>query len=96
MEILDPRELLIEEEHVSSCTDPDFLRLISVAEEDISSWEKACSGDNITVYKKAMADSPIVLLKAYATIENISINTCYEVMSNTEVRRKWDTVLNDF
>lgn len=43
-----------------------------------------------------MADSPIVLLKAYATIENISINTCYEVMSNTEVRRKWDTVLNDF
>ena len=49
-----PKDVAIEiADPFASCTDPDFIRLMQVASEDISTWEKACSGDNIIVYKKA-------------------------------------------
>jgi len=46
--------------------------LIKVAEEDVSSWEKACTGENISVYKKMTDGSPIVLLKAFALLRGIT------------------------
>jgi len=58
------------------------LGLIEVIKEDVSLWEKACTGDNITVYRKKAENSPVVLLKAHATLENISVKVAYEVMSN--------------
>ena len=50
----------------------------------------------MTVYKKMTDDSPMVLLKAYALIENVKPEVVYKVMSNQELRRAWDKVLSNF
>lgn len=62
--------------------DPDFIELLSLAHDDVSSWDNAGTGDNVTVYKKMTEDSPIVMLKAYALIEGVQPETVFEVMSN--------------
>ena len=67
-----------------------------MAAEDVSSWDRAGSGDNVSVYKKMTEDSPIVLLKAYALIENVTPDIVYEAMSNKDVRKSWDKVLSNF
>jgi hypothetical protein len=48
----------------------------------VSTWDRAGSGDNVQVFKKMIENSPLVLLKAYALIENVTPETVYEVMSN--------------
>ena len=45
---------------------------MKVAAEDVSSWDQAGSGDNVHVYKKMTENSPLVMLKAYALIENFT------------------------
>jgi len=44
-----------------------------VAEEDVTSWDRVCNSDNVTVYKKMAHDSPLILLKTYALIEGITM-----------------------
>ena len=53
-----------------------------MAAEDVSTWDKVCSGDNVSVFKKMTDGSPVVLLKAFALIKGISPDTVYEVMAN--------------
>ena len=69
---------------------------MKVASEEVNSWDQAGSGDNVQVYKKMTETSPLVLLKAYALIENVTPQVVYEVMSNQELRRGWDKVLSNF
>ncbi|CDW91759.1 UNKNOWN [Stylonychia lemnae] len=76
--------------------DQDFTNLMRVAVEDVTSWEKACTGENISVYKKMTEGSPIVLLKAFALIKGVDPLTVFEVMSNQEIRRQWDKVVCGF
>ena len=61
-----------ERDLLAECTDQDFIDLIKVAEEDVSTWEKACNGENIGVFKKMTDGSPIVLMKAFAFLRGIS------------------------
>eukprot|EP00347_Sterkiella_histriomuscorum_P014396 403361026 len=92
-------EIIQEEEEIDpvlKCDDQDFIELLKVAAEDISKWDKCCSGDNVAVYKKMTEGSPVVLLKASALIKGITPETVYEVMSNQELRKQWDKVLSNF
>lgn len=50
--------------------DPDFDLLLNLAGEDISLWEHVCVGDDVNVYQKVTANSPVLLLKTIAHIEN--------------------------
>ena len=52
--------------------DPDMLEVLKVGADDISSWDKVCSDKNITIFKKMTDNSPVLLLKAYTLIENVS------------------------
>jgi len=42
------------------------------------------------------ADSPIMLLRTIAHIQNIPPEIVYETIANQEVRRSWDKVLSNF
>lgn len=72
---------------IEQCTDQDFLDLLRVIKEDVSSWDRAGSGDNVTVYKKMTDTSPIVLVKAIAWLKGVTPEILYEVMSNQVLRR---------
>ena len=76
--------------------DPDFEQIINIAREDLSSWDNTCSGDNVNVYKKMTGDSPIMLLRTIAHIQNIPPDIVFETIANQEVRRGWDKVLSNF
>jgi len=76
--------------------DPDFLELEALSEEDLSAWEKVCTADTVTVYKKKLDDSPIVMVMAFALIKGISSDTVYTVMSEQNIRKQWDKVLSNF
>ena len=81
---------------LEECSDPDFKKLMRVAQEEVSSWDNAGSGDNVDVYKKLIDGSPFVLMKTYALVENITPEVIYEVMANQEIRSKWDKVISNF
>lgn len=50
----------------------------------------------MNVYKKMTGDSPIMLLRTIAHIDNIPPHIVYETIANQEVRRGWDKVLSNF
>jgi hypothetical protein len=49
--------------------DADFELLLNLANEDISLWEHVCVSDDINVYQKVTANSPVLLLKTISHIE---------------------------
>lgn len=57
-----------------------------IADDDVKNWDKVCSGDGVSIYKKMTDDSPVVLLKVYAFIDNAPPDLVIEVMSNEKVR----------
>lgn len=72
---------------IEQCIDHDFIDLLRVMKEDVSSWDRASSGENVTVYKKITDTSPIVLIKAIAWLKGVTPEIVYEVMSNQVLRR---------
>lgn len=80
----------------ANIVDQDFLDLQKIADDDLSNWDKVISSDGVTIYKKMADDSPVVLLKVYAMIDDYSPETILEVLNNAKVRQSWDKVLCNF
>jgi hypothetical protein len=38
---------IMEDEPLKNCDDPDFISLLQVADEEVSAWDRAGSGDNV-------------------------------------------------
>ncbi|KAL8272567.1 hypothetical protein Esti_003456 [Eimeria stiedai] len=59
-------------------------------------WELTVDQPTIKVYKYNSADSPVVLVKAYATLDGIPLNVLCHHIRHIPTRLKWDTTFGDY
>ena len=50
----------------------------------------------IEIHKRKTPDSPAIMVKAVALVENISCEKIYSMIYDTDARVKWDPVCADF
>jgi len=62
--------------------DPDFERLFAIQKESVSNWELTCESSIVNIYRKLTKESPIVMLKGYAKLEDIPVRVAFEVVYN--------------
>ena len=66
IEVEEPKDPLKE------CTDTDFLMLMEIVNEDISTWELVTDSENMRVFRKLRDGSPIVMLKSFGIVPEVS------------------------
>eukprot|EP01017_Pseudomicrothorax_dubius_P025837 TRINITY_DN2832_c0_g1_i2.p1 TRINITY_DN2832_c0_g1~~TRINITY_DN2832_c0_g1_i2.p1 ORF type:complete len:237 (-),score=29.42 TRINITY_DN2832_c0_g1_i2:142-852(-) len=81
--------------HLSESAQGNFKRLFDIHYDDPSTWESVLANETIKVWKKKIADSPVVLVKAFATLREVSPNKVYRAIFDVEERGKWETLLYD-
>ena len=69
-----------------------FQKVLSIAYDNVSKWEKVIDNNLIKIEKIKPENSPVVLLRAWATIEGFTPIEVFEQIFNTEKRCKWDNV----
>jgi len=69
-----------------------FQKVLGIAYDNVSKWEKVIENNLIKIEKIKPENSPVVLLRAWATIEGFTPLEVFEQIFNTEKRCKWDNV----
>jgi len=69
-----------------------FQKVLSIAYDNVSKWEKVIDNNLIKIEKIKPENSPVVLLRAWATIDGFTPREVFEQIYNTEKRCKWDNV----
>ncbi|XP_026191471.1 uncharacterized protein LOC34622234 [Cyclospora cayetanensis] len=59
-------------------------------------WELTVDQATIKVYKYNSPDSPVVMVKAYATLEGIPVKVLCHHIRHIPTRLKWDTTFGDY
>lgn len=74
--------------------DADFLNLKGILESDKLGWQVsyASEKENIAIYKKK-TDIKIDIIRAEMTFEGIKKEVAFKLISDLNLRRKWDKVL---
>ena len=73
-----------------------FEKIISIAYDNVSKWDKVMSNSQITIHKIKPENSPVVLLRAWAVLEGVPVRECFDQIFDADSRGKWDTVLDSF
>lgn len=73
----------------------DFLDLQMAAEEDVSTWKWVYTDKVSEVYKKKTEGTPMVLIKAIATLE-FPKEIVYQAIYDTNIRQQWDKLFHKF
>ena len=84
------------EEGTKRTIDPDFLELSEAAEQDVSEWSRICKNDKVIVYRKKTEGTPIVMIKAIATLVGFSKETVWTAIYDTRIRKEWDKIFFKF
>jgi hypothetical protein len=66
------------------------------AEEDVSNWTKINENQDAVVYKKKTDGTPLVLIKAIATLNGIPKDIVYDAIYDTDIRQSWDKIFHQF
>lgn len=74
----------------------EFLDLQMAVEEDVSHWNRAYKNNDVIVYKKKTEGTPLVLIKAIATLRGFTKDIVFEAIYDTDVRQSWDKVFDKF
>ena len=76
--------------------DADFSRLRDIIESKQNGWSVAFASerDSVAIYKKK-TDVKIDLFKAQMTFKGVSKDVAFELISNLNIRKKWDKLLNN-
>lgn len=73
-----------------------FLEEKQAHDDADSMWELTVDQAAIRVYKYNSPDSPVVLVKAYATLDGIPLNVLCHHIRHIPTRLKWDTTFGDY
>lgn len=74
----------------------EFFELQMAAEEDVSHWTKVTENKDVIVFKKKTDGTPLVLIKAIATLEGIPKDIVYDAIFDTNIRQSWDKLFHKF
>ena len=66
------------------------------AEEDVSEWSQVCKTDEVIVFKKKTEGSPMILVKAVATLRGIPAEIVFKAIYDTDIRQTWDKLFYRF
>jgi hypothetical protein len=69
-------------------------RLLELESSNEQGWEEVHKSDYIKILKTSKADSPVVLIKVYVHLPEIPADKVYRMISDVEIRSKWDNVLS--
>jgi len=81
-----------QEEVLGNETEELLKKVNSVGNDNEMKWERVVNVPNITIEKIKPEDSPVVLLRCWATIQGFTPQEIFEQIYNTEKRAKWETV----
>lgn len=76
--------------------DPDFLELKETVDQDVTEWSRICQNKSVVVYKKKTEGTPMVMIKAIATLEGFTKETVFKVIYDTDIRQQWDKLFHKF
>lgn len=76
--------------------DEDFLDLQMTVDQDVSTWSKVFDSEEVVVFKKKTEGTPMVLIKAVATLQGIPKDIVFEAIYDTEIRQQWDKLFHHF
>jgi hypothetical protein len=82
--------------HVKRKIDEDFLDLQMTVDEDVSTWSKIWQNDDVIVYKKKTEGTPMVMIKAIATLKGIPKRIVFKALYDTDIRQQWDKLFHQF
>lgn len=71
-------------------------QLLDYMIEDTSNWDRVVNSSNIMCYRRTVPNSPSILIKAVAKIENLNIDEIFDAIYDIKIRMSWDTVFKDF
>jgi hypothetical protein len=77
-------------------TDKDFLDLQETVDMDVSNWSKIWQTEEVVVYKKKTEGTPMVMIKAIATLSGIPKDIVFEAIYDTDIRQRWDKLFHWF
>lgn len=80
----------------SESVDPDFVLLRASVDEDVSEWSRICRNESVVVYKKKTEGTPMIMIKAIATLEGFTKETVFTVIYDTAIRQRWDKLFHTF
>lgn len=76
--------------------DDDFLDLQMTVDEDVSTWNQVYTSDEVIVFKKKTEGTPMVLIKAIATLRDIPKEIVFKAIYDTNIRQEWDKLFHHF
>jgi hypothetical protein len=82
-------------EKIAIEVDPLIDRLVVIANEDVSHYQKVFGNDKISVMKKLSSDNPVVLVKTSFELD-CPAQTIFTLIYDLNWRSKWDDVLSRF
>ena len=65
-------------------------------DEDVSTWSQVWTTDEVIVFKKKTEGTPMVLIKAIATLRNIPGDIVFRAIYDTSIRQSWDKIFYKF
>jgi len=75
--------------------DFDILLEIEKEENTDKMWRHVVNKPGTNVYQRKAGESPICMIKAFCEVD-YSADTVFKAIWDTEIRKKWDTIFNDF
>jgi hypothetical protein len=75
-------------------TDKDFLDLQETVDMDVSNWSKICQTEEVVVYKQKTEGTPMVMVKAIATLFGFTKDIVFEAIYDTDIRQRWDKLFH--
>lgn len=75
---------------------PELDKMLQIESWSLKDWDEKYKSKEITVYKKKEEDSPVVLIKAYLSLDNVAPAQVFRLLYDIELRKKWDKTLATF
>jgi hypothetical protein len=75
-------------------TDKDFLDLQETVNLDVSNWSKICQTEEVVVYKQKTEGTPMVMVKAIATLSGFPKEIVFQAIYDTDIRQQWDKLFH--
>jgi len=69
-----------------------FEKVMAISNDNVSKWDTVINTPLIKIDKIKPEDSPVLLLRAWAVIENFTPKEVFDQIYDTENRVKWDPV----
>jgi hypothetical protein len=96
LKIVTDQSSLIKLESNFTTKDADLKLLVDLVNENVDTWKKVLSNDNVKIFKKSFNSNPTILLKTLATVYGYDKDQILEAIINVNIRSKWDEIFEEF